>query len=411
MRDLSNLPADYEEAKATAHHGPLAARIQLAARTDLPPELLYFLAEDEHEAVRAAAATNPRLPQKADRFLAEDKAPEVRQALAGRLAEQPGPALAGASLEMLARLAKDQMPRVRAVIAEVLKARLDAPQDLIAALARDVELLVSQPVLEFSPLLSDGDLIDIIHSGVAEGALTAIARRQFLVGEVTDALVETGNVAAIGQLLRNNRAQIREDTIDRLIDRAPKEPTWQEALVDRQGLSKRATLRLATVIADHLLDRLTKRHAVDPDMARDLRDVVQRRLEDGQMTPFAQSGDEPLELQDRLTHLRTLQAAGELDDPSILAAIASQDRGFVLCAMSVLTGLPLSKVIEVLRSHNAKAVCALVWKAGLGAGVAAEIQQRVAKIPASDILYPTTAGAFPMSAAAMEWQLELFIEN
>lgn len=405
---MTSLPGDYEEAKAVAHHGPVAERIRLAGRTDLPPELLYFLAQDSAVQVRAAAAANPRLPRRADRFLAEDPVAEVRQALAGKLAHARGAVLSGPSREMLARLAKDQLPRVRHAIAEALKARIDAPHELIAMLARDVEVLVSQPVLEFSPLLTDLDLVDIIRSGAAEGALTAIARRQHLVGEVTDALVDSGNVAAIGQLLRNNQAQIREDTIDRLIDRAPAEPTWQEALVDRRDLSRHATLRLATVIADHLLNRLAQHHAVNPDLTRELRGVVQRRLEEGTMTPFGQSGDDTDGLEARMAHVQALHANGQLDDASLLAAIASQDRGFVMCAVAVLTELSLPKVIEVLRSHNAKAVCALVWKAGLGAGVAAEVQQRVSKLSARDILYPTAAGGYPMSASSMEWQLELF---
>lgn len=401
-------PNDYEDAKSAARHGTAVERTILAGRSDLPPELLYFLAREGEPPVRAAAAANAALPHKAERFLAEDDQPEVRQALARKLAERDGPALTEQSREILGRLARDQAVRVRQVISEALKARLDAPAELIASLARDLDLLVSQPVLEHSPLLSDADLIDIIRGGASEGALTAIARRQHLVGDVTDALVDTGNVAAIGQLLRNTKAQIREETIDRLIDRAPGEPTWQEALVDRQGLSRHATLRLATVIADHLLDRLTRRHAVNPELARDLREVVQRRLEQGMMTPFAQANDEMSGLEARLAHVQAQHAAGHLDDASLLAAIATQDRGFVLCAVSVLTGLPLSKVLEVLRSQNAKAICALVWKAGLGAGVAAEIQQRISKLPARDILYPSTAGGYPMSAAAMEWQLELF---
>lgn len=403
---MSSLPRDYEQAKAVAHHGPALERMRLAGRTDLPPELLYFLAQDDEPPVRAAAAANPRLPHKADLFLTNDSVSDVRQVLAGKLARSR--VLTEPSRELLAQLAKDQIPRVRCAIAEALKSRGDAPPDLIAALARDIEVLVSQPVLEFSPLLSDADLIEIIQSGVAEGALTAIARRTRLEGEVTDALVETGNVAVIGQLLRNNQAQIREGTIDRLIDCAPAEPVLQEALVERQGLSRHATLRLATVIADHLLDRLTQRHAVNADLARDLRAVVQRRLEDGMMTPFAQSGDEQEGLEARMAHVQSLYAEDQLDDAALLAAIASQDRGFVLCALTVLTKLPLSKVIEVLRSHNAKAICALVWTAGLGAGVAAEIQQRISKLPLRDILCPTTAGGYPMSASAMEWQLELF---
>ena len=49
--------------------------------------------------------------------------------------------------------------------------------EIIKGLALDDELVVSGPVLEFSPVLTDDDLLEIIEKGPVKGGLGAIARR------------------------------------------------------------------------------------------------------------------------------------------------------------------------------------------------------------------------------------------
>ena len=43
---LARKPLSYDEEKQLAHDGDVAARARLAARNDVRPEILYFLAED-----------------------------------------------------------------------------------------------------------------------------------------------------------------------------------------------------------------------------------------------------------------------------------------------------------------------------------------------------------------------------
>jgi uncharacterized protein (DUF2336 family) len=84
----------------------------------------------------------------------------VRQDLAtkiGRLAPglnaQEQDRLRRLTYEVLEILVRDQVAKVRQIIAEALKDVTDAPPEIIQLLARDGELAVSGPVLQFSPLL------------------------------------------------------------------------------------------------------------------------------------------------------------------------------------------------------------------------------------------------------------------
>src|SRR5512146_225821 len=159
-----------------------AAREELAARNDAAPEVLFFLASEGSLKARRAVANNPSAPAHANRVLADDHDEEVRAELArkiGRLLPGVPPdaseKMRALTVETLERLAQDQLPRVRRILAEEIKSLDCVPKHVIDMLARDVEEEVAVPILEYSPLLSDADLIEIIASAQARFTLTAIA--------------------------------------------------------------------------------------------------------------------------------------------------------------------------------------------------------------------------------------------
>ena len=126
--------------------------------------------------------------------------------------------------QVLMLLARDQLPRVRRVLSQALHTLPDAPHDVILTLARDPETSVAGPVLEFSPVLTDEDLLAVIQSSPMTASLVAISRRINVGEEVSHALVGTGQVEVITvALLRNDSAQIREETLDAIIDAAPQQ--------------------------------------------------------------------------------------------------------------------------------------------------------------------------------------------
>lgn len=172
----------YEEAKEIAKSDDIAARRDLAALTDLEPELLYFFATDKDPKVRQAVAENKAAPVQAKVVLCKDEDKAVRAKLASRIAELT-PALdqdasSRASqmvIEVLEGLATDQLSEIRAILTEEIKHMDSIPKHTVSKLARDMDATVSSPMLQFSPLLEDKELIEIVSDSIQDDALTAIA--------------------------------------------------------------------------------------------------------------------------------------------------------------------------------------------------------------------------------------------
>src|ERR1700679_4243422 len=136
------------------------AQDELAGRTDAGDDVLDFLAREGAPATRQAVAANPAAPAHANRALADDACDDVRAELARKIARlMPGLSqreaehIRALTIETLERLAADQVPRIRAILAEEIKHLDCVPPELVKLLARDVETIVSAPILEYSPLL------------------------------------------------------------------------------------------------------------------------------------------------------------------------------------------------------------------------------------------------------------------
>lgn len=161
MAKLGDRPRmSYEDARAALETHAHNARRYLAGRQDVEPEILYYLANDESVAVRRLVAANPSAPQQANKILASDADDEVRSELAQKVGRQVAEHAASMTargyalaVEVLERLARDAVPRVRAILAEQIKASASVPVHVVELLARDAELIVRAPVLECSPLL------------------------------------------------------------------------------------------------------------------------------------------------------------------------------------------------------------------------------------------------------------------
>lgn len=399
------LSLSYEEQRQQIQNADASVRLDLASRTDARPEILYYLAEDDSPDVRRAIAANESTPAQADALLATDADDEVRCDLALKIArlvpDMPADEqnrVREQTIEVLDLLARDQLPRVRAILSEQLKAADNVPKSVITRLAKDVELIVSAPVLEYSPLLNDADLLEIIAAGTAQGAMTAIAKRSDVAADVADAVVASLDVPAVAALLTNKGAQIREETLDKIIDNAAEVDSWHEPLVMRPELSMRAVRRIAGFVASSLVSILAERNDLDDDTAAELAEAVKKRLD--QTGGEAGAADE--------ARARELFKSGQLDDDTISGAIDVGQIDFVVHALSLRGQMSLESVRKLLNSGSAKAITALNWKAGLSMRTAMRLQSKAGKVPPNKMLYARNGTDYPMSEEDMKWQLDAF---
>ncbi len=385
-----------------------SARRELAEHPDATPEALFFLAKEGVPETRRAVAANPATPAHANRLLADDDDDDVRAQLARKIGRLMPNLPADASrrmreltLETLERLARDQLPRVRQILAEEIKSLDCVPKYVIKALARDVEI-VAAPILEYSPLLSDADLIEIISTAQASYALLAIAKRKPLRSSVSEAIAMALDVPAVSALLVNSSAEIRHQTLDKIVRHAEKIKDWHLPLVLRNDLSQRAIRRIAGFVSAALIEKLVTRQGLDEKTHRHLKQQLRQRIEadDDPTAPVSPAAKPP--------DLAGLRRSGKLDDAFVESAVEQGQREIVIDALALLAAVAPEVAVRIFEAGSAKPITALVWRAGLSMRVAFKIQTALLRLPACDLLPARGGVRFPMEEDEMRWHLNYF---
>ncbi len=307
----------------------------------------------------------------------------------------------GTSTALLAALARDQAIKVRAAIADAVKATPRAPHDLILLLARDEALPVSDPVIRLSPVLTDTDLIALLATPPHASAAQSIASRTGLSATVAEAIIEHADAPAIRALLANHSACIQETTLDALVGRAAYHVDWHAPLVQRPRLSAKAVRALTQFVASDLLASLAARTDLEPGLVDGLRARIGSEL--------ALAGSE-LDDDKLLAECGRLKMAGGLTEDTLIEAAQAGDMRRAVACLAVASGVPLAAVDRMIALRSAKGLVSLSWRAGFGMRAATLVQTAVAQLGPDDALQPAADGTYPLSAREMEWHIELHAE-
>ena len=419
----------YEDAKRMAVDRDPEVRRSVAARTDITPEIIYFLSQDLSPDVRGEIAANLSTPRHADLDLAKD----VDQSVRTRLAEKIGgiipeitpdeaKKLGHLAYDALAILTRDQVTAVRQIIAEALRNVAHAPSEIVNQLARDGEIVVSRPILEESPVLTDSDLLEILSEAPNTNTLSAIARRALLGHSVADAVAKTGDIEAVGILLTNPFAQIREGTLDWVIEHAPPIKPWHAPLVNRPKLTGNAAMRIAQFVANNLLKTLVEREDLSKETVTALRKEVSQRLRDrragkkkaAKKPPKPTDADLPLwkrvlnQASSELDAAETLHTDNQLDAAAIMDALAHGEEDFVTAALAVKAGVPHGVAGCIVAMQNARGIVSLASRAEIPESALSQLQVSLCRVSPNEIVKSKTPGKYPMTEEEMAWQLEFF---
>jgi uncharacterized protein (DUF2336 family) len=384
-----------------------ALRVRQGASATTSPEILQALATDPSVTVRASLALNPALPEEICAILAADTDARVRSILNRRL-ETLTPNLGAEARRRMQRdavanltaMVADAALRVRINLAQAVKDLADGPRDIVLRLAYDPVIMVCEPVIRLSPMLTQEDLVSLIAAAPAPSTLMAVANRPKIGEAVSDAIVCTADTSVIAALLANQTAQIREATLDSLAAQSEEQTDWQAPLVHRPKLSPRAQRLLAEIVTGQLLNTLGARTDLDPMVAKMVRSAValERPV---QQAP--QSGDAAK--QSGLARAKALHTAGKIDDELILQALRRSAERDAAAMLAVKAGVPLGVIERACALRSAKGIVSLAWKAGLKAQTAVTLQAALAHLPPGMVLRPGHEDTFPLSDDEMRWQL------
>src|ERR1700730_14774715 len=281
---------------------------------------------------------------------------EATRALAGAflisgLSEDDCIAAEGALLMLL----DDPSPLVRQAMAEVFARSADAPASIVQALSLD-QPSVALPVLEFSPLLIDADLVDIVATGNDE-MQCAIARRINLPPSVSAAIAEVGTPAAALELIENANAELPLFSWDRIVERHGHLAAIRESMLMLEDLPAATRVALVAKLSDTLAQFVVARNWLSADRAGRIASEARDR---STVNIAARSrGDDMRGL------VRHLRATGQLTAGVILRALLSGNLELFDSGLSELSGLPQARVSALLHDRGGASLHALLQRAGL----------------------------------------------
>lgn len=158
---------------------------------------------------------------------------------------------------------------VRKSIAENLMSADFVPRDVLLSLAKDIDD-VSRPILEFSELLTDDDLVDIINTANSTESQIAISRRNSLSESVSAALVNTEKGEVVTSLMENTTANIPESSLVKVIDSFSNKEEVVEALVTRGSIPPKLVVELTKKVSSVIRSKLEKKYNCSLDKISNL---------------------------------------------------------------------------------------------------------------------------------------------
>jgi uncharacterized protein (DUF2336 family) len=275
----------------------------------------------------------------------------ARAWLISDLSEDDRIAAEGALLMLL----DDPSPLVRQSMSEVFARSPDAPATIVRALAAD-QPSIALPVLEYSPLLIDADLVDIVATGTSD-MQCAIARRINLPSSVSAAIAEVGSAAAALELIENAYAELAPFSWDRIVERHGHLAAIREAMLLLEGLPAATRAALVAKLSNTLAQFAAARNWLSPERAGRLADESRER---STISIAARSRGE--DMQGLVQHLRT---TGQLNAGLILRALLSGNLELFEAALAQLADLPLARVTALVHDRGNASLQALLIRAGL----------------------------------------------
>lgn len=399
-------PKRYAAEKQTALTGDVNKRMTLASSSKTHQEILYYLAErDPDPRVRKAVAQNKSTPVHASPILAHDDDADVRMIIAERLitllpslSKNKQSQLYAYAVQALGTLALDEVLKIRKALSSALKDYAHTPPKIAGQLARDIEREVSAPILKFCAALSDEDMLDILSEHPAGWVIEAIAGREAVSANVSQAVIDTDHIPAGEILLENDGASITEETLKDIITKSRSFPEWQKPLACHKNLPPKMATELAGFAEEAVKDLLFQRSDIDDETMEDITKAFKRRMD--------YADEQARQQEDPVKRAKRLKKENKLDEDVISDALAMRDKEFVFAALSELTGYNIIDIEKIFGLRAPKPIIALTWKAGLSMRIALRFQQELGKVAPKELLYAKGGEEYPLTEEDMKWQLE-----
>ncbi len=247
------------------------------------------------------------------------------------------------AIEIFRLLARDAEVKVRRILGVQLRACKDLPPDIAMTLAKD-EDIVAAPMLEYSSVLEEADLIAIIRSSRRTAKLAAIARREQVSSRVSGLLLEACDPVVSTTLFRNRGAEIPEEGLLNTINLMASEESVIDALVERGGLPLSCVEKIFTSVSVEMKRRLAAQYHVS-------RHLIEGKMEYARewatLGTIASAEDQNVE-----ELVRGMLEQRKLTSSIVVRSLCTGDLRFFEHSMAALAGVPVTNARELMRDFG-----------------------------------------------------------
>ncbi len=263
--------------------------------------------------------------------------------------------------KLLQYIAKDSAEMVRRALAVTLKNSPKLPRDVAIKLANDIDT-IAVPVLMYSPVFSDADLVDILKSKAA-AKVFAVAKRVSVSDHVARAIIRFGDSHAVAEVAANDGALISEETASEMLDIYKNndliaQQVITKGMIARRDLPPRIVEKMITLVSEDLAVQISKKHSVPVDLALDLASRTRERA----VLDFL---DQSWVAKDLSALVNAIHSQGRLTTSLIIRAAGSGQMRFLEHALARLADVNVRKAVLMIHDGGPFGLKALCTRAGL----------------------------------------------
>lgn len=286
-----------------------------------------------------------------------DMTNKIGSAYNSRNASPLGPREIIVAEQIFRLLLRDTEIAVRTSLAQYVKDSPTIPHDIVIKMARDVEE-VSLPILQFSEVLTDDDLVELIAAKDEVSRYLAISRRRIVSDRVSDNLISKGHEEVVSALVSNSGAIISESGFERIITAHGKNESMMKAVSQRSYLPVATVEKLITVVSSSLAETLKKKYQA-PDSSIEKEIDKTRESETLHLIKLTHSEGDIEKL------VRQLNASGRLSPSIILSALCQGDFSFFENSLAHLSNIPVTNARKLITDRGELGFRAIYNKSGL----------------------------------------------
>jgi len=255
--------------------------------------------------------------------------------------------------EQIARiLAREAIERVRCELSNAIRHSKYLPRDLAMMLAHDVDS-VSCPFLEVTEVFSDSDWKSLILT-IGRSTMVAVARRTSINESLALSLAEMGDIPVVETLLENPVTPMDGSVGHVILDRFSSNSRILDKLGQRDDLIADAVVRMTKIIAAAAREKMETKY--------NSRDFTYLVVAEAEVAAILEAV-EKVSVKNLIPVAVNLQCEGSLKPLLVLSALKKRKLGFLVAALSVMTGYDIGNVARVLEGGALDQLILLLKKA------------------------------------------------